>query len=161
MAEALILMDGAYAHLAACYKRTTDHRIVKLNGCLTPGPWLKASCLAGCFFQESLITGSGAAPLSDRSCSVQSGCLYPLPSAANGQVVRETVFAHGNKHRGQRRSIPRMDKGLLACRKRSVVQVPYRRQVLTGFPVCSDGASCKGSERSPMWNWRFQQRFHS
>ena len=41
MAEAHILMDGDYANLAACYKRTTDHRIVKLNGCLTPGPWLK------------------------------------------------------------------------------------------------------------------------
>ena len=49
-----ILMDGAYAHLAACNKRTTDHRIVKLNGCLTPGPWLKSNCLAGCFIQQSL-----------------------------------------------------------------------------------------------------------
>ena len=48
-------MDGAYAHLAACYKRTTDHCIAELNGCLTPGAWLKSSCLAGCFFQESLI----------------------------------------------------------------------------------------------------------
>ena len=47
-------MDGAYAHLAACYKRTTDHCIAELNGCLTPGAWLKSSCLAGCFFQESL-----------------------------------------------------------------------------------------------------------
>jgi hypothetical protein len=44
----------AYAHLAACYKRTTDHCIAELNGCLTPGAWLKSSCLAGCFFQESL-----------------------------------------------------------------------------------------------------------
>jgi hypothetical protein len=43
-------MDGAYAHLAACYKRTTDHCIAELNGCLTPGAWLKSSCLAGCFF---------------------------------------------------------------------------------------------------------------
>jgi len=34
MAAARILMDGAYAHLAACYKRTTDNRIVKLNGCI-------------------------------------------------------------------------------------------------------------------------------
>ena len=51
MAAARILMDGAYAHLAACYKRTTDNRIVKLNGCLTSGPWLKSSCLAGYFFQ--------------------------------------------------------------------------------------------------------------
>lgn len=49
-------MDGAYAHLAACYKRTTDHCIAELNGCLTPGAWLKSSCLAGCFFQESLTT---------------------------------------------------------------------------------------------------------
>jgi hypothetical protein len=40
--------------LAACYKRTTDHCIAELNGCLTPGAWLKSSCLAGCFFQESL-----------------------------------------------------------------------------------------------------------
>jgi hypothetical protein len=55
MAQARILMDGAYAHLAACYKRTTDHCIAELNGCLTPGAWLKSSCLAGCFFQESLI----------------------------------------------------------------------------------------------------------
>ena len=46
-------MDGAYAHLAAGYKRTTDHCIAELNGCLTPGAWLKSSCLAGCFFQES------------------------------------------------------------------------------------------------------------
>ena len=49
-------MDGAYAHLAACYKRTTDHCIAELNGCLTPGAWLKSSCLAGCFFQESLLS---------------------------------------------------------------------------------------------------------
>ena len=27
--------------------------IAVLNGCLTPGAWLKASCLAGCFFEES------------------------------------------------------------------------------------------------------------
>jgi hypothetical protein len=53
MAAVRILMDGAYAHLAACYKRTTDHCIAELNGCLTPGAWLKSSCLAGCFFQES------------------------------------------------------------------------------------------------------------
>jgi hypothetical protein len=56
MAAVRILMDGAYAHLAACYKRTTDHCIAELNGCLTPGAWLKSSCLAGCFFQESRIT---------------------------------------------------------------------------------------------------------
>ena len=48
-------MDGAYAHLAACYKRTTDHCIAELNGCLSPGTWLKSSCRAGRFFQESLI----------------------------------------------------------------------------------------------------------
>jgi hypothetical protein len=54
MAEARILMDGAYAHLAACYKRTTDHCIAELNGCLSPGTWLKSSCRAGRFFQESL-----------------------------------------------------------------------------------------------------------
>jgi hypothetical protein len=58
MAEARILVDGAYAHLAACYKRTTDHCIAELNGCLTPGAWLKASCRAGRFFQESLISKS-------------------------------------------------------------------------------------------------------
>jgi hypothetical protein len=55
MAEPRILMDGAYAHLAACYKRTTDHCIADLNGCLTPGAWLKSSCRAGRFIQESLI----------------------------------------------------------------------------------------------------------
>ncbi len=55
MAEARILMDGAYAHLAACYKRTTDHCIAELNGCLTPGAWLKSSCQAGRFFQESRL----------------------------------------------------------------------------------------------------------
>jgi hypothetical protein len=49
-----ILMDDAYAHLAACYKRTADHCIVKLNGYLSPGTWLKSSCRAGHFFQESL-----------------------------------------------------------------------------------------------------------
>jgi hypothetical protein len=62
MAAVRILMDGAYAHLAACYKRTTDHCIAELNGCLTPGAWLKSSCLAGCFFQESpfsFVTGEG------------------------------------------------------------------------------------------------------
>ena len=53
-------MDGAYAHLAACYKRTTDHCIAELNGCLTPGAWLKSSCQAGRFFQESLLTDAGA-----------------------------------------------------------------------------------------------------
>jgi hypothetical protein len=51
-----ILMDGAYAHLASCYKRTTDHRIVKLNCYLSPGAWLKSSCRAGRFFQESLVS---------------------------------------------------------------------------------------------------------
>jgi hypothetical protein len=63
-------MDGAYAHLAACYKRTTDHCIAELNGCLTPGAWLKSSCLAGCFFQESLSRwqrlAQGRIGLSDR-----------------------------------------------------------------------------------------------
>ena len=54
MAEARIPMDGAYAHLAACYKRTTHHCIAELNGCLSPGTWLKSSCRAGRFFQESL-----------------------------------------------------------------------------------------------------------
>jgi len=57
MAAVRILMDGAYAHLAACYKRTTDHCIAELNGCLTPGAWIKSSCRAGCFFQESLSNG--------------------------------------------------------------------------------------------------------
>jgi hypothetical protein len=47
-------MDGAYAHLAACYKRTTDHCIAELNCSLSPGTWLKSSCRAGRFFQESL-----------------------------------------------------------------------------------------------------------
>jgi hypothetical protein len=42
-------MDGAYAHLAACYKRTTDHCIAELNVCLSPGTWLKSSCRAGRF----------------------------------------------------------------------------------------------------------------
>jgi len=40
MAQARILMDGAYANLATCYKRTTDQRLVKLNGCMSPGSWL-------------------------------------------------------------------------------------------------------------------------
>jgi hypothetical protein len=55
MAEARILMDGAYAHLAACYKRTTDHCITELNCSLSPGTWLKSSCRARRFFQEALI----------------------------------------------------------------------------------------------------------
>jgi hypothetical protein len=46
-------MDDAYAQLAACYKRTTDHFIVKLNCSLPPGAWLESSCLAGRFFQVS------------------------------------------------------------------------------------------------------------
>ena len=41
MAEVSILMEGAYAYLAACYNQTTDIRIVKPNGCLSSGPWLK------------------------------------------------------------------------------------------------------------------------
>jgi hypothetical protein len=48
-------MDGAYAHLAACYKRTTDHCIAELNCSLSPGTWLKSSRRAGRFFQESLF----------------------------------------------------------------------------------------------------------
>jgi hypothetical protein len=55
MAEARILMDGAYAYLAACYKRKTDHCIAELNGCLSTGTWLKSSFRAGRFFQESAI----------------------------------------------------------------------------------------------------------
>jgi hypothetical protein len=50
MTEARILMDGAYAYLAACYKLTTDHCIVDLNCSPSPGAWLKASCLVGCFY---------------------------------------------------------------------------------------------------------------
>jgi hypothetical protein len=56
MAEARILMDGAYAYLAACYKRTTDHCIAELICSLSPGTWLQSSCRAGRFFQESLCT---------------------------------------------------------------------------------------------------------
>lgn len=54
MAEARILMDGAYAHLVACYKRTTDHCIAELNGSPSPGTLFKSSCRAGRFFQKSL-----------------------------------------------------------------------------------------------------------
>jgi hypothetical protein len=55
MAQARILMDGAYANLATCYKLTTDQRLVKLNGCMSPGSWLhQAAWLVALFRNPDL-----------------------------------------------------------------------------------------------------------
>jgi len=77
---------------------------------------------------------------------VHSGDWQPLPLGANGQAVGETNPALGNK--------------LPACRQCSIAPVPCWWPAPAGLPASSDGASCKGSGRSHLWNGRFQPRFH-
>jgi hypothetical protein len=74
-------------------------------------------------FVES-IPGSDAATLFDRLCSVHSCCWHPLPPAANGQAVWETVPAHGIKRSDKRRLIPQPGSRLQACRQGSIARVP-------------------------------------
>ena len=78
---------------------------------------------------------------------------------ANRQAVWETDPAHGNKHPDQRRSSPQPGSQLPACRQPSIAQVPCCWPAPAGLPASSDGASCKGSGRSPLWYGRFQPCF--
>jgi hypothetical protein len=67
--------------------------------------------------------------------------------------------AHGNKHPDQRRSSPQPGSRPPACQQRSTAQLPCCLPAPACLPFSSDGASYRGSRRSPLWNGRFQPGF--
>jgi hypothetical protein len=86
-------MDGAYAHLAACYKRTTHHCIAELNGCLSPGTWLKPSCRAGRFFQESPIKSTSTGSIIDVEVGEVELCFDVIDSLLDFYFIQPARIA--------------------------------------------------------------------